>query len=357
MFRQPTDVVKALLLGPPGTTVRLGFHRGTDPRAPLIQVALHRQTPGETLVGVGIIFRSDSSGALFVRQLQHGSPAQQSGQVHIGDCIVEVNGVDVFRKPISSFTKLMLGPPGTIVQLGFKRASSQMIEKVSLRRSIPAAGASDSDPNLVVSENNIQLRRDVEKAKDEHLRLKGILEQKRDSLKEVERMYERGASSMGGQMNDELQRFKTFHQWPHSESSHPGVTPAILAAEGFHFCPTAQDPDTVICFFCDLQVWGVACATVTGVLRPSTRDHLRGGGVVPCGRACKRRAGRRGHVSTCVPAPCVARVCARACVSVALLSVAAAVQPSCQEARAAGERERERERERVSEGTLPAFGH
>jgi C-terminal processing protease CtpA/Prc len=82
-------------------------------------------------VGVGIIFRSDSSGALYVRQLQHGGPAQQSGQVHVGDCIVEVNGIDVFRKPISSFTKLMLGPPGTTLQLGFKRASSQMIEKVS----------------------------------------------------------------------------------------------------------------------------------------------------------------------------------------------------------------------------------
>lgn len=176
VFRQPTDVVKALLLGPPGTTVRLGFHRGTDPRAPLIQVALHRQTPGETLVGVGIIFRSDSSGALFVRQLQHGGPAEQCGQVHVGDCVVEVNGVDVFRKPISSFTKLMLGPPGTIVTLGFKRSSSQMIERVSLRRSIPKKCAADADPNLVVNENNIQLRRSVEQAKDEHLRLKSILE-------------------------------------------------------------------------------------------------------------------------------------------------------------------------------------
>ena len=266
VFRQPTDVVKALLLGPPGTTVRLGFHRGTDPRAPLIQVALHRQTPGETLVGVGIIFRSDSSGALFVRQLQRGGPAELSGQVHVGDCVVEVNSVDVFRKPISSFTKLMLGPPGTNVTLGFKRATSQMIEKVTLRRSVPAKSATDADPHLVVNENNIQLRREVEKAKDEHLRLKSILESKRDSLKEVERMYERGTSSMGGQMNDELQRFKTFDQWPHSESSHPGVTPTILAAEGFHFCPTAQDPDTVICFFCDLQVSPDALHPIPGPL-------------------------------------------------------------------------------------------
>ena len=254
VFRQPTDVVKALLMGPPGTTVRLGFHRGTDPRAPLIQVALHRQTPGETLVGVGIIFRSDSSGTLFVRQLQPGGPAEQCGQVHIGDAIVEVNGIDVFRKPISSFTKLMLGPPGTIVTLGLKRATSQMIERVSLRRSVPAAKAKGGDEHLVVNQNNIQLRNDVEQAKEEHLRLKTILEQKRDSLREVERMYERGASSMGGQMTDELQRYRTFDQWPHSESSHPGVTPTILAAEGFHFCPTAQDPDTVVCFFCDLQL-------------------------------------------------------------------------------------------------------
>lgn len=59
---------------------------------------------------------------------------------------------------------------------------------------------------------------------------------------------------MGGQMNDEGQRLRTFDHWPHSESSHPGVSPQILAADGFHFTPTAQDPDTVICYFCDLQL-------------------------------------------------------------------------------------------------------
>ncbi|KAJ1485741.1 hypothetical protein T484DRAFT_1792202 [Baffinella frigidus] len=34
VFRQQVDAVKNLLLGPPGTAVRLGFHRGTDPRFP-----------------------------------------------------------------------------------------------------------------------------------------------------------------------------------------------------------------------------------------------------------------------------------------------------------------------------------
>jgi hypothetical protein len=157
-----------------------------------------------------------------------------------------------------------------MVELGFKRASSQMIERVQLRRSEPAKVTVDSDPHLVVNENNVQLRREVEKLKDEHLRLKTILEVKRENLKDVERMYERGASSMGGQMNDELQRFKTFDQWPHSESSHPGVTATILAAEGFHFCPTAQDPDTVICFFCDLQV---CCCGACMARFPRTSDE------------------------------------------------------------------------------------
>ncbi len=36
-----------------------------------------------------------------------------------------------------------------------------------------------------MSENNILLRREVDRAKDEHMRLKEILDSKRDSLKEV----------------------------------------------------------------------------------------------------------------------------------------------------------------------------
>ena len=58
---------------------------------------------------------------------------------------------------------------------------------------------------------------------------------------------------------------RTYTLRPHSESSHPGVTPAILAGEGFHFCPTAQDPDTVICFFCDLQVSRVCTCVSPGI--------------------------------------------------------------------------------------------
>mmetsp|Transcript_46717 Transcript_46717/g.95542 ORF Transcript_46717/g.95542 Transcript_46717/m.95542 type:complete len:422 (+) Transcript_46717:63-1328(+) len=273
VFRQPAQNVKRLLLGPAGSTVRLGFHRGTDPRAPLIQVAIQRCMPGQQLVGVGIIFRSDASGALYVRQMQDGGPAAESGQVRVGDCIVEVDAVDVFRKPIATFTNLMLGPPGTIVTLGFKRPTSAMIERVMLRRKAPPAKLASGDSSVVVHDSIIKLRRQLESAKDEQQRLGGMLNDKQNKLKEIERMYERGASSMGGQMNDEAQRFRTFDHWPHSESSHPGVSPSILAADGFHFTPTAQDPDTVICYFCDLQLgdWERAddCKAVHRKLSPN----------------------------------------------------------------------------------------
>jgi C-terminal processing protease CtpA/Prc len=125
VFRHDLNEIRDLILGDPGTTVRLGLHRGTDPRAPLIQVALQRSAPGAQMAGVGIVFRSDHTGALFVRMLQEGGAAQKSGEIGVGDCIVEVDGVDVYRKPISTFTNLMLGPPGTMVTIGLKKGDRE----------------------------------------------------------------------------------------------------------------------------------------------------------------------------------------------------------------------------------------
>jgi hypothetical protein len=77
----------------------------------------------------------------------------------------------VVRKPISSLTKLMLGPPETNVTLGFKCATSQMIDRVSLWHSVPAKASQEEDvSDVVVYDNNLQLRHQVDKAKEEHLR-------------------------------------------------------------------------------------------------------------------------------------------------------------------------------------------
>ena len=62
-----------------------------------------------------------------------GGPADESGCVRVGDCITEVNGINVFRKPLAEFTRLLLGPPGSTVTLGFKRDGG-VLERVILRR-------------------------------------------------------------------------------------------------------------------------------------------------------------------------------------------------------------------------------
>mmetsp|Transcript_677 Transcript_677/g.1575 ORF Transcript_677/g.1575 Transcript_677/m.1575 type:complete len:427 (+) Transcript_677:120-1400(+) len=254
VFRKPVEEVKRILLGPPGSTVRLGLHRGTDPRTPLIQVALQRCRPGQPLVGVGLIFRSDATGALFVRQLQEGEPAERSGQIRVGDCIVEVDGVDVYRKPISFFTNLMLGPPGSVVTLGFKRAGATQVERVMLRRSVPEQPVAATGEEAV-SASNMQLANEVAKERVEQERLRAMLNEKKDKLRETTRLYAQGSSAMGGRMNEEAQRKATFlDQWPYTQATHPGVTPDILAADGFYFTPTSQVSDTVVCFFCDLQL-------------------------------------------------------------------------------------------------------
>jgi len=67
-------------------------------------------------------------------------------------------------------------------------------------------------------------------AKEEHQRLQGMLVEQQRKLRDAERLFDHGTSGMGGQMNEEGQRLKTFAHWPHTETSHPGVTPKVLAS-------------------------------------------------------------------------------------------------------------------------------
>ena len=98
--------------------------------------------------------------------------------MRIGDCIVEVDGVDVYRKPISTFSNLMLGPPGTVVTIGLKRADTTAIYRVMLRRTIVDSSAAPvavkdakvTSESAVLHDGNIRLRRRLETAKDDHER-------------------------------------------------------------------------------------------------------------------------------------------------------------------------------------------
>jgi hypothetical protein len=85
-------------------------------------------------VGVGIVFQPDKTGALHVKSLAVGGPAEQSALVHVGDILHEIDGHQVFRKPASQLAPLILGQEGSHVRLGFSREKFPRLIYVDLRR-------------------------------------------------------------------------------------------------------------------------------------------------------------------------------------------------------------------------------
>jgi len=88
------------------------------------------------------VFQPDSTGALHVKSLAVGGPAEKSGQVSVGDVLHEIEGHHVYRKPVAQLAPLILGQEGTKVRLGLQRGNLQRLVYVDLRRgwSLQAAG-------------------------------------------------------------------------------------------------------------------------------------------------------------------------------------------------------------------------
>lgn len=85
-------------------------------------------------VGVGIVFQPDSTGALHVKSLAVGGPAEKCGLVNVGDVLHEIDGHHVYRKPVAQLAPLILGQEGTVVRLGLQRGNLQRLVFVELRR-------------------------------------------------------------------------------------------------------------------------------------------------------------------------------------------------------------------------------
>jgi hypothetical protein len=82
--------------------------------------------PGKPL-GVGIVFQPDSTGALHVKALAAGGPAERCGLVNVGDVLHEIDGHHVYRKPVAALAPLILGQEGTVVKLGLQRGTLQRL--------------------------------------------------------------------------------------------------------------------------------------------------------------------------------------------------------------------------------------
>ena len=83
------------------------------------------------MVGVGIVFSTDAGGALRVKGLAPGGPASLTGLIMPGDCLVEIDGRDVYRQSVAKVQDEVVGVINSTVTLGFRRGGEGRVHQVS----------------------------------------------------------------------------------------------------------------------------------------------------------------------------------------------------------------------------------
>ena len=74
--------------------------------------------------GVGITFTKTKNDSFSVKRVTEGGPADLAGTIRSGDVITTVDGVPVESKSYRQFARMILGPLGSIVQLGIQRGGA-----------------------------------------------------------------------------------------------------------------------------------------------------------------------------------------------------------------------------------------
>mmetsp|Transcript_58356 Transcript_58356/g.143155 ORF Transcript_58356/g.143155 Transcript_58356/m.143155 type:complete len:140 (+) Transcript_58356:293-712(+) len=86
--------------------------------------------------GVGINFRADKNGALFVSSLVPDGPAFRTHEVEIGDVLFEVDGRPVHRASLGHVSSHLLGPADSKVTVTFLRNDKKVHVPIT-RRAVP----------------------------------------------------------------------------------------------------------------------------------------------------------------------------------------------------------------------------
>jgi hypothetical protein len=105
--------------------------------------------------GVGIVFKSGPDEALFVKSISEGGPASLSNPpIRVNDCLLKVDGDDVYRMPISKVVDYILGDENSSIELTFQRFAGNRLENftVKLRRGRAATIRANVD-NIRTSED------------------------------------------------------------------------------------------------------------------------------------------------------------------------------------------------------------
>jgi hypothetical protein len=117
------------------------------------------QAAAPTMIGIGIVLKSDASSGLFsVERLVEGGPADKSQKFQIGDFVVEVDGHDTSRESFDTVLSWIRGELGTFVTIVVARCIDLELMQSTATPDNPFGDSAD-----VIS---IELRRDIVKKVD-----------------------------------------------------------------------------------------------------------------------------------------------------------------------------------------------
>eukprot|EP00286_Rhodomonas_abbreviata_P017372 CAMPEP_0181337962 /NCGR_PEP_ID=MMETSP1101-20121128/28351_1 /TAXON_ID=46948 /ORGANISM="Rhodomonas abbreviata, Strain Caron Lab Isolate" /LENGTH=374 /DNA_ID=CAMNT_0023448597 /DNA_START=94 /DNA_END=1215 /DNA_ORIENTATION=- len=155
VFGKDADYITSKIMGLPGSSLAVKFRRNVilpDGRSEFRHLApvITRGKPAEIPkpAGVGIIFKVGSDMGMYVKALSPGGPAHESGQVHVHDRLVSVNGKDMVGKSVTQITPHLVGAFASKVELGLKRrdaAGHEEVHKVELVRGKKATFKDDEN--------------------------------------------------------------------------------------------------------------------------------------------------------------------------------------------------------------------
>jgi len=108
------------------------------------QATVLRQAGGR--VGVGCAIKSNGNGQYFISQILPGSPADMSGQLNVGDVVTEINGMPLMRVGLEDIRELLLGMPGTMLNLCVTDSRTAQQRRVNITR---MAGTAAIQPTVI----------------------------------------------------------------------------------------------------------------------------------------------------------------------------------------------------------------
>jgi hypothetical protein len=84
--------------------------------------------------GLGVTLKRNAAGFYYVKRVERGGPAEQSGAVEPMDTVIAVNGQAVAGLEYASLAALVLGPEGSLVSLSMLSHTTNAPKEARLRR-------------------------------------------------------------------------------------------------------------------------------------------------------------------------------------------------------------------------------